>query len=81
MTLTPELTGKDAEKVYDGQPLSGGATASVKEGTTITYSTDDGKTWSETLPSITNVGTLNVKAKAENKNYKDVTVDYIDSKT
>ena len=76
MTLTPELTGKDAEKVYDGQPLSGGATASVKEGTTITYSTDDGKTWSETLPSITNVGTLNVKAKAENKNYKDVTVDY-----
>ena len=76
MTLTPELTGKDAEKVYDGQPLSGGATASVKEGTTITYSTDDGKTWSETLPSITNVGTLNVKAKVENKNYKDVTVDY-----
>ena len=76
MTLTPELTGKDAEKVYDGQPLSGGATASVKEGTTITYSTDGGKTWSETLPSITNVGTLNVKAKAENKNYKDVTVDY-----
>ena len=76
MTLTPELTGKDAEKVYDGQPLSGGATASVKEGTTITYSTDDGKTWSETLPSITNVGTLNVTAKAENKNYEDVTVDY-----
>ena len=33
MTLTPELTGKDAEKVYDGQPLSGGATATVKEGT------------------------------------------------
>ena len=29
MTLTPELTGKDAEKVFDGQPLSGGATASV----------------------------------------------------
>ena len=76
MTLTPELTGKDAEKVYDGQPLSGGATASVKEGTTITYSTDDGETWSETLPSITDVGTLNVTAKAENKNYEDVTVDY-----
>ena len=28
------------------------------------------------MPSITNVGTLNVTAKAENKNYKDVTVDY-----
>ena len=76
MTLTPELTGKDAEKEYDSKPLSGGATASVTKGTTITYSTDGGKTWSETLPSITNVGTLNVKAKAENKNYKDVTVDY-----
>ena len=76
MTLTPELTGKDAEKTYDSKPLSGGATASVTKGTKITYSTDDGKTWSETLPSITNVGTLNVKAKAENKNYKDVTVDY-----
>jgi len=76
MTLTPELTGKDAEKVYDSKPLSGGAKASVKEGTKITYSTDGGETWSETLPSITDVGTLNVKAKAENKNYKDVTVDY-----
>ena len=76
MTLTPELTGKDAEKTYDSKPLSGGAKASVKEGTKITYSTDGGETWSETLPSITDVGTLNVKAKAENKNYKDATVDY-----
>ena len=76
MTLTPELTGKDAEKEYDSKPLSGGATASVTKGTKITYSTDGGATWSETLPSITDVGTLNVKAKAENKNYKDVTVDY-----
>ena len=76
MTLTPELTGKDAEKEYDSKPLSGGATASVTKGTKITYSADGGKTWSETLPSITNVGTLKVKAKAENKNYKDVTVDY-----
>ena len=76
MTLTPELTGKDAEKEYNSKPLSGGATASVTKGTKITYSTDGGKTWSETLPSITNVGTLNVTAKAENKNYKDVTVDY-----
>ena len=76
MTLTPELTGKDAEKTYDSKPLSGGAKASVKEGTKITYSTDGGETWSETLPSITDVGTLYVKAKAENKNYKDVTVDY-----
>ena len=76
MTLTPELTGKNAEKVYDSKPLSGGAKATVTEGTTITYSTDGGKTWSEELPSITNVGTLNVTAKAENKNYKDVTVEY-----
>lgn len=33
MTLTPELTGKDAEKEYDSKPLSGGATASVTKGT------------------------------------------------
>ena len=76
MTLTPELTGKDAEKEYDSKPLTGGAKASVTKGTKITYSTDGGKTWSETLPSITNVGTLNVKAKAENKNYEDATVEY-----
>ena len=76
MTLTPELTGEKAKKVYDSKPLTGGAKASVKEGTKITYSTDGGETWSETLPSITNVGTLNVKAKAENKNYEDATVEY-----
>ena len=76
MTLTPELTGKNAEKVYDSKPLSGGAKATVTEGTTITYSTDGGKTWSEKLPSITNVGTLNVKAKAVNKNYEEATVEY-----
>ena len=76
MTLTPELTGEKAEKVYDSKPLTGGAKASVTKGTKITYSTDGGKTWLETLPSITNVGTLNVKAKAENKNYEDATVEY-----
>ncbi len=31
MTLTPELTGKDAEKEYDSKPLSGGATASEQK--------------------------------------------------
>ncbi len=74
--LHAALSAESRKKTYDGNKLEGAATATVTEGTKITYSTDDGKTWSETLPSITNVGTLNVKAKAENKNYKDVTVDY-----
>jgi len=74
--LHAALSAESRKKTYDGNKLEGAATATVTEGTTISYSVDGGETWSETLPSITDVGTLNVKAKAENKNYKDVTVDY-----
>ena len=74
--LHAALSAESRKKTYDGNKLEGAATATVTEGTKITYSTDGGETWSETLPSITDVGTLNVKAKAENKNYEDVTVDY-----
>ncbi len=76
MTLTPELTGSKATKAYDGKALKGGAIASVEKGTTITYSIDNEKTWSREVPSITNIGTLNVVAKATNPNYEDVTVRY-----
>ena len=75
LTLTVDLTGEAAAKVYDGKPLTGGAKASVTEGTTITYSID-GETWTTEVPSITDVGTLNVTAKAENPNYDTITVDY-----
>ena len=76
LILTAELTGESATKVYDGNPLTGGATANVKEGTTITYSTDSGATWTTEIPSITNVGTLNITAKAENPNYESAETTY-----
>ena len=76
MTLTPEFTGSKATKTYDGKALKGGAIASVTKGTKVTYSIDGEKTWSEEVPSITNVGKLNVIAKATNPNYEDVTVQY-----
>ena len=76
LILTAELTGESATKVYDGNPLTGGATANVKEGTTITYSTDSGATWTTEVPSITNVGTLNITAKAENPNYEPAETTY-----
>ena len=76
LKLTAELTGESATKVYDGTPLTGGATANVKEGTTITYSTDSGATWTTEVPSITNVGTLNITARAENSNYEPAETTY-----
>ena len=76
LILTAELTGESATKVYDGNPLTGGATANVKEGTTITYSTDGGATWTTEVPSITNVGTLNITARAENPNYEPAETTY-----
>ena len=76
LILTAELTGESATKVYDGNPLTGGATANVKEGTTITYSTDGGATWTTEVPSITNVGTLNITARAENSNYEPAETTY-----
>ena len=82
LVITPELSGDSAKKVYDGTALTGGATAIPTEGTTISYSTDgkdisdSTKVWTTERPSITNVGTLNVIAKAENANYETVTVSY-----
>ena len=73
--LHAALSAESRKKTYDGNKLEGAATATVTEGTTISYSVDGGE-WTTKVPSITDVGTLNVKAKAENKNYKDVTVDY-----
>ena len=71
------LTVEGAERKYNGEPLSAAKVeASVTEGTTISYSTDKGSTWTAKAPSITNVGTLNVKVKAENPNYETVEEAY-----
>ena len=55
--------------------MTGGAHASITEGTTISYSVDGGE-WTTEVPSIKNVGSVTVKAKAENDNYKTKTVEY-----
>ena len=67
------LTAVDYTGAYDGTAHAGGATASVTDGTTIQYSTDGGTTWSATVPSITNVGTVSYQVKATNANYEDAT--------
>ena len=75
MVITPELTGDSATKVYDGKVLTGGATVNITDGTTITYSVNGGEYTTE-VPNITEVGKINVTAKAENANYETKTVDY-----
>ena len=75
LDISSNLTDDAATKVYDGQPLSTTAT-STTEGATIKYSLDGGNTWVDEVPSITNVGTLTVKAKASKTNYNDATVTY-----
>ena len=75
LDISSNLTDDAATKVYDGQPLSTTAT-STTEGATIKYSIDGGNTWVDEVPSITNVGTLTVEAKASKTNYNDATVTY-----
>ena len=71
------LTVEGAERKYNGEPLSATKVeTSVTKGTTISYSIDDGSTWTAEAPSITNAGTLKVTVKAENPNYKTATSEY-----
>ena len=73
------LTCEDKSKEYDGTALSYTAVPSVTDGTTVSYSTDGGTTWSTTAPSITNVSEspLTVNVKAENNNYTTATCSYV----
>ncbi len=68
----------DQSKTYDGTALSYTAVPTVTTGTTVSYSTDGGATWSTTVPSITNVSEspLTVNVKAENSNYTTATCSY-----
>ena len=81
LVLTASLTGEAAKKVYDGEALANGATPSVTEGTTVSYRTktaEEGEwtDWTDEVPSLTDVGKLWIEAKADNDNYKTVTVPY-----
>lgn len=70
------VTGVDYNVTYDGEAHGEAAEASVTDDTTISYSTDGGNTWKSDFPTIKDVGTIKVKVKAENPNYKDATAEY-----
>ena len=67
--LHAALSAESRTKTYDGNKLEGAATATVTEGTTISYSVNGGE-WTTKVPSIKNVKKVTVKAKAENPNYE-----------
>ena len=63
------LTAKGYEDEYDGKSHAASASASVTEGTTISYQVGNGE-WTTEAPSITDVGEKTVNVKAENANYE-----------
>ncbi len=61
----PKLDVKGAGTVeYDGKAHTVRATVENGEGYTVEYSTDGGKTWSTTAPSLTEVGMLTIQIRA-----------------
>ena len=79
-TITPttglDLTAQGYEGVYDGETHSVIASSQFP-GTVIVYSTDGGKTWTTTPPSITDVGRQEVLVRATNPNYESVQIPVI----
>ena len=73
---TLAITANGYNGVYDGEAHKGSVTVSDMDGTTVSYSTDDGVTWSTTEPSITNAGEIAVQVKAENEKYDTVKANY-----
>ncbi|MBR2661791.1 MAG: InlB B-repeat-containing protein, partial [Clostridia bacterium] len=69
------VTAVSYEAPYDGATHNGGATAKengvVLEGVTFQYSTDNGQTWSNTAPSIKDVGNISYKVKATKEGYNE----------
>ena len=76
VTDSDELTvsATDYDSIYDGQTHNGNVTAT--EGATLSYSTDNGETWTATEPTIKNVGEIKVIVKASMANYSDATAEY-----
>ena len=68
------VSGTDYTGKYDGQTYNGNVTAT--EGATLSYSTDNGETWTATEPTIKNVGEIKVIVKASMANYSDATAEY-----
>ncbi len=55
---------------YDGAPHAADVSVDVTEGTTLEYSTDDGATWSTTIPAFTDAGDHGYMVRASNPNYE-----------
>lgn len=82
------ITAKNVTKVYDGEPLSNNTIKTTWDTVdrsnaepTLKYATydDENGTWSEfseTEPTITDVGTLRVMVQAEMENYETKTSEY-----
>lgn len=70
--LSVSATGYDGK--YDGQTHNGNVTAT--DGATLSYSTDNGATWTATAPTIKNVGEIKVIVKASMANYSEATAEY-----
>lgn len=81
LTITPaggnavrvSASVEDAEKVYDGKPISVKATAD-KEGSTLLYYAEGMSGWSTENPQFTNAGTYTVLVKATHPNYSETEV-------
>ena len=64
------ITASSIDAVYDGQPHKpDDIKVNYEDDTTVTYSTDGGKTWQPGLPEIQDVGTVDVILRAENPYY------------
>ena len=59
-----KLTANGGKFTYDGKEHKVEAKVENGDGYTIEYSTDDGKTWTKTVPSLTKTGKLTVKVRA-----------------
>ena len=73
---TMTITGTDYTGDYDGAAHGAAAVCNVTDGTTITYSTDGGTTYTANAPTIINVGTTTVDVLAVNANYTDAHAQY-----
>ena len=77
-TITPgtmDVFSDGYDDVYDTETHTITATPSVTEGTTVWYSTDGGKTWTEEPPEICDAESFTVLIRAENPNYETVQIE------
>ena len=70
------VSGTNYSGIYDAKPHGEAAVPTIFIGTEVWYSTDNGQSWTDKAPQITDVGQLTVKAKAVNPNYQEATCTY-----